>query len=230
MNTPSRLYLVPTPIGNLEDITLRALRILKEVDFILTEDTRKSSILLKHYGISKPLVSHHQHNEHQALSKVIARLAAGETAALISDAGTPGISDPGFLLVRGCVEAGIPVETLPGASALIPAVVTSGLPCDTFYFAGFLPHKKGRQRRLQELARIPATIIIYESPYRTAKLLSQLMALFGPERRASVARELTKIHEEHIRGTLEELAAQFDDREIKGEVVIVVEGTHDATG
>ena len=222
MNREVSLYLVPTPVGNLEDITLRALRILKEVDFILSEDTRTSGNLLRHYGIGTKLVAHHAFNEHRTVDPVVERLKAGETAALISDAGTPGISDPGFLLVRACLGAGLEVETLPGPTALIPALVNSGLPCDSFYFAGFLPHKKGRQTRLRELAELDTTIVLYESPHRLVKTLQQLAEYLGPDRRASVSRELTKIHEENARGTLQELIAHFGQKEVKGEIVIVV--------
>ena len=218
------LYLVPTPIGNLEDITQRAIRILNEVDFILSEDTRKTGILLNHYGISKKMISHHQFNEHRAVSAIIDKLKSGQVAALVSEAGTPGISDPGFLLVRACLREGLDVETLPGPTALIPALVNSGIPCDSFLFVGFLPHKKGRQSKLKELATLPYTLIFYESPYRLSKFLTQLIEHVGPDRKASVSRELTKIHEENVRGSLQELSEHFREKEIKGEIVVVVEG------
>lgn len=218
------LYVVPTPVGNLEDITLRAKRILGEVDLILAEDTRTSSVLLHHYDIHTPLKSHHKFNEHQTSEEMADRIAAGMQVALISDAGTPGISDPGYMLVRACVERGVEVQCLPGATAFVPALVDSGLPCDRFYFEGFLPQKKGRQTRLQQLAEQEHTMIIYESPYRLVKTLEQLAAVLGPERRASVSREISKKFEETRRGTLEELAISFKEREAKGEIVIIVEG------
>ena len=220
----SKLYLVPTPIGNLGDMTLRAIEILREVDLVLAEDSRKSGILLKHFGISKPVQSHHKFNEHRALDKLITRLREGTTIALITDAGTPGISDPGFLLVRSCIEQSIEVETLPGPTAFIPALVNSGIPCDKFVFEGFLPQKKGRVKRLKELSAENRTIVFYESPFRLEKTLRQLAEHFGAGRRASVSRELTKIHEETIRGTLEELARHFSDRSVKGEIVLIVQG------
>ena len=222
MNRAVSLFLVPTPIGNLEDITLRAIRILKEVDFILSEDTRTSGNLLRHFEIGTKLVPYHAFNEHKAVAGIVERLKQGTTAALVSDAGTPGISDPGFLLVRECLAAGLEVETLPGPVALIPALVNSGLPCDSFYFAGFLPHKKGRQTRLKELSGINSTLVIYESPHRLVKTLEQLAEVFGSDRRASVSRELTKIHEENARGTLGELLLHFTSKPVKGEIVIVV--------
>lgn len=225
MNRKPSLYLVPTPVGNLEDMTLRAIRILREVDFILSEDTRKTSILLNHYGIRNRLVPHHQFNEHKALSSLVARLRSGSVAALVSDAGTPGISDPGFLLVRECLRENLDVETLPGPTAFLPALVNSGIPCDSFLFAGFLPHRKGRVTRLKELSSLPYTLVFYESPYRLQKMLAELSEWFGPGRQAAVSRELTKVHEETVRGTLEELAALFGDRQIKGEIVIVVKGS-----
>jgi 16S rRNA (cytidine1402-2'-O)-methyltransferase len=221
MNRAISLYLVPTPIGNLEDITLRAIRILKEVDFILSEDTRTTGNLLRHFEIGTKLVAYHAFNEHKTVAGIVERLQDGATAALVSDAGTPGISDPGFLLVRACLEAGLDVETLPGPTALIPALVNSGLPCDSFFFAGFLPHKKGRQTRLLELAAMQCTVVLYESPHRLVKTLEQLAEHFGPDRKASVARELTKIHEENARGTLGELILHFRTRPVKGEIVIV---------
>jgi len=220
----AKLYIVPTPIGNLEDITLRAIRILKEVDVILAEDTRTSSKLLKHFEISKPLMSHHKFNEHGTSERVKERIDAGEDIALISDAGTPGISDPGFLLVRTCVEAGIEVECLPGATAFVPAIVNSGLPCDKFCFEGFLPPKKGRQTRLKQLAEEHRTMIIYESPYRLVKTLEQLSEHMGLERKASVSREISKLHEENARGTLAELITHFKSKTVKGEIVIIVSG------
>ncbi len=224
MSPVPSLYLVPTPIGNLEDITRRAIRILNEVDFILSEDTRKTGILLKHYGIIKKMVSHHQFNEHRAVSSIVDQLKSGQIAALVSEAGTPGISDPGFLLVRACLREGLNVETLPGPTALIPALVNSGIPCDSFLFVGFLPHKKGRQSKLKELATLPYTLIFYESPYRLLKFLDQLIKHFGPDREAAVSRELTKIHEENVRGSLPELLDHFRERDSQGEIVVVVEG------
>ncbi len=218
------LYIVPTPVGNLEDMTLRAIRVLKEADLILAEDTRTTSVLLKHYDIQGRLQSHHKFNEHQTVELVKERIQAGLTVALVSDAGTPGISDPGFLLARTCAEAGIPVQTLPGATACIPAVVSSGLPCDRFCFEGFLPQKKGRQTRLRQLAEETRTMIFYESPYRLVKTLQQLAEFFGPDRPCSVAREISKIHEEHRRGSLAEVAAWYAEHEPKGEIVIVVAG------
>jgi 16S rRNA (cytidine1402-2'-O)-methyltransferase len=221
----SKLYLVPTPIGNLGDMTLRAIEILKEVDLVLAEDTRKSGILLKHFQINKPVHSHHKFNEHRTIESLVQRLMGGTSIALITDAGTPGISDPGFLLVRACIKEGITVETLPGPTAFVPALVNSGLPCEKFVFEGFLPQKKGRQKRLTELATETRTMILYESPYRLVKTLSQMTKHFGPDRKGSVSRELTKIHEETVRGTLEELAQHFGQGTVKGEIVIVVEGS-----
>ena len=220
----SKLYIVPTPIGNLEDITIRAIRILKEVDFILAEDTRVSGKLLNHYEISTPMVSHHMFNEHKTIDALTKKIAGGFTHALISDAGTPSISDPGFLLVRECVKNNIEIECLPGATAIIPALVNSGLPSDRFYFEGFLPPKKGRQTRLEFLSHLNYTFILYESPYKLLKTLEQLSAFCGPERKVSVSRELTKIFEENVRGTLEEVLAVFKNKKIKGEIVIIVEG------
>ncbi len=219
---PGRLYIVPTPIGNLEDITLRALTILKKVDLILAEDTRTSGKLLKHFDITTKKQSYHQHNEHKVLQSIVDRLVEGESMAVITDAGTPGISDPGFLLVRECIKNGIDVETLPGATAFIPALVNSGLPCDKFHFEGFLPQKKGRQTRLKELANFTTTLVFYESPHRLLKTLTQFSEFFGPERPASISRELTKLHEENARGTLTELIKHFEAKSIKGEIVIVV--------
>ncbi len=220
----SKLVLVPTPIGNLEDITLRALNILKEVDYILAEDTRQTSKLLKHYEIDKKLVPHHQHNEHKTLEKIINSIKNGETVALVSDAGTPAISDPGFLLVRECVKNDIKIECFPGATAFVPALVNSGLPCDKFVFEGFLPHKKGRQTRLKFLQNETRTIVFYESPHRLLKTLSQFADYFGETRQVSVSRELTKIHEETIRGTVTELIKYYETHTLKGELVIIVEG------
>lgn len=218
------LYLVPTPIGNLSDITLRAIEVLKEVDFILAEDTRTSGVLLKHLEVSKPLHAFHKHNEHKVLEKVIERLRSGETAALISDAGTPGISDPGFLMVRECVRENIDITCLPGPTAFIPALVCSGLPCDRFVFEGFLPHKKGRQTRLKALAEESRTMVFYESPHRLLKTLTQFAEYFGPDRPASVSREISKVYEETIRGTLTELITHFETKGVKGEFVIVLAG------
>ena len=220
----AKLYIVPTPIGNLEDITLRAIKVLEQVDFILAEDTRTSSVLLKHLGIDKPLRSHHKFNEHVTVATVAEAIEAGRNVALISDAGTPGISDPGFLLVRTCVEAGIEVETLPGATACIPALVQSGFPCDRFCFEGFLPQKKGRMKRLAELAEESRTIVFYESPFRVVKCLEQLSEVFGADRMVAVSRELTKKFEQTVRGTLAEVAAHFKSHQPKGEFVIVLAG------
>lgn len=220
----AKLYIVPTPIGNLDDITLRAINVLREVDFILAEDTRTSSVLLHHLSIEKPLRSHHKFNEHATVAAVAETIAAGRNVALISDAGTPGISDPGFLLVRTCLEAGIEVETLPGATACIPALVQSGFPCDRFCFEGFLPQKKGRMKRLAELASEERTIIFYESPFRVVKCLEQLAETFGSERRVAVSRELTKKFEQTVRGTIGEVIEHFREHQPKGEFVIVVAG------
>ncbi len=220
----SKLYIVPTPIGNLEDITLRAIRTLRESDLILAEDTRTTAFLLKHLGIEKRMMSHHKFNEHASSSAIAERIAAGESVALVSDAGTPGISDPGFLLVRSCLEAGVEVETLPGATACIPALVQSGFACDRFCFEGFLPQKKGRAKHLAALAAEERTIIIYESPYRVLKSLEQFMDIFGADRRVSVTRELTKKFEETTRGTLADVVAHFREHPPKGEFVIVIEG------
>lgn len=219
-----KLYIVPTPIGNLEDITLRAIRVLKEVSLVLAEDTRTSGFLMKHLQINTPLQSHHKFNEHRTVEQMAQRIEAGESVALISDAGTPGISDPGFLLVRTCVEKGIDVECLPGATAFIPALVASGLPCDRFLFEGFLPQKKGRNKRIEALKDEERTIVFYESPFRLVKLLQQLSEIFGTDRKASVSRELTKLHEETARGTLVELIGYFEKKGVKGEIVVVVEG------
>lgn len=220
----SKLYLVPTPIGNLEDITLRALNILKEVDYILAEDTRTSGKLLKHYDIATPMQSHHMHNEHKTVETIVKRLQSGETFALISDAGTPAISDPGFLLTRACVQNNIEVECLPGATAFIPALVNSGLPNDKFVFEGFLPVKKGRQTRLKFLAEETRTIIFYESPHKLLKTLANFAEYFGEDRQISVSRELTKLFEETKRGSVKEVLAYYTEKPAKGEIVIVVEG------
>ncbi|MDR0969441.1 MAG: 16S rRNA (cytidine(1402)-2'-O)-methyltransferase [Lentimicrobiaceae bacterium] len=221
----SKLFLVPTPIGNLEDITLRAIRVLRdEAQSILAEDTRKTSILLRHLDISKQMLSFHQHNEHQQLTRIVERIASGETMALVTDAGTPAISDPGFLLVRACIQNNVEVECLPGATAFVPALVNSGLPADRFIFEGFLPHKKGRQTKIREIAENAYTTILYESPFRLVKTLQQLQEVMGADRRMSVSRELTKIYEETIRGTLAEVIAFYEKKDIKGEIVIVVEG------
>lgn len=220
----SKLTLVPTPVGNLGDITLRALEVLKDVDMVLAEDTRKTGLLLKHFQISKPLRSHHKFNEHGTTESLIAQLASGVTMAIVSDAGTPGISDPGFLLVRACIENGIKVETLPGATAFVPALVNSGIPCDRFVFEGFLPPKKGRNKRFSLLAEEQRTMVFYESPHRLEKSLRQMAEHFGSDRSASVSREISKMHEENARGTLEELANHFSSKTVKGEIVIIVAG------
>lgn len=219
-----KLYLVPTPIGNLDDMTFRAVQVLKSVETILAEDTRTSGKLLKHYGIETRMQSYHQFNEHKVLEGLVTRIQQGESMALITDAGTPGISDPGFLLVRACVEQGVVVDTLPGATAFVPALVNSGLPCDKFYFEGFLPHKKGRQTRLKILAEMPVTIALYESPHRLEKSLNQMIEFFGEDRQVSVSREISKFFEETVRGTLTEVAAHFKQNPAKGEIVMVVEG------
>lgn len=222
-----KLYIVPTPVGNLEDMTYRAVKVLKDADLILAEDTRTSSVLLKHYDIQGKLQSHHKFNEHQTVSVIKDKILAGMNVALISDAGTPGISDPGFLLVRTCAAEGIEVQTLPGATACIPAIVSSGLPCDRFCFEGFLPVKKGRQTLLKELASESRSMIFYESPYRLVKTLGQFIEYFGAERECSVAREISKVHEEHRRGSLEEVKSWFEEHEPKGEIVIIVAGATD---
>ncbi|HET9570836.1 MAG TPA: 16S rRNA (cytidine(1402)-2'-O)-methyltransferase [Bacteroidales bacterium] len=220
----SKLFIVPTPVGNLEDITLRALRILKECDLILAEDTRTTSHLLKHFNIETPMMSHHKFNEHKTVDQVADRILAGETIALVSDAGTPGISDPGFLLVRQCVSKGVEIECLPGATAFVPALVDSGLPTDRFHFEGFLPVKKGRQTRLKELAVLPVTFVLYESPYRVLKTLAQLAEFCGPERKVSASREISKMFEQTVRGSLQELTEHFTKTEPRGEFVLVVAG------
>ena len=220
-----KLFLIPTPIGNLEDITLRALRVLREdVDVILAEDTRTSGNLLKHYEISKPMQAFHLNNEHVVVERIAERIANGERMALVTDAGTPAISDPGFMLVRECIKRGVEVECLPGATAFVPALVNSGLAADHFIFEGFLPHKKGRQTKIKQIVENEYTTILYESPFRLVKTLEQLAEVAGSERRVSVARELTKIHEENVRGTLEEVIKYFKEKEVKGEIVIVLEG------
>jgi len=220
----AKLYIVPTPVGNMEDMTFRAVKVLKEVDFILAEDTRTSSVLLNHFDIHTKLIAHHKFNEHQSLEGIIERLNSGETGAVISDAGTPGLSDPGFLIVRECVKNGIYVECLPGATAAIPALVNSGLPMDRFCFEGFLPQKKGRQTRLKSLSDESRTMVFYESPYRVLKTLTQFAEAFGGDRPASVSREISKIHNESLHGTLDELIAHFKETEPRGEFVIVVGG------
>jgi 16S rRNA (cytidine1402-2'-O)-methyltransferase len=221
-----KLYLVPTPIGNLDDITLRAVKVLQGVDAVLAEDTRTSGQLLKHLGIQKPMYAHHAHNEHHSAAGVVKLLREGKTLALVSDAGTPGISDPGFLLVRECLKAGVPVECLPGPTAFVPALVNSGLPTDRFVFEGFLPQKKGRQTRLRELAEETRTLVFYESPHRLLKTLDQFVETFGTDRPASVSRELTKMFEETVRGTLEEIKTHYahHPETVKGEIVICVGG------
>ena len=219
-----KLFLVPTPIGNLEDITFRAIKVLKEADFILAEDTRNSGKLLKHFDITTQMISHHMHNEHKTVDQLVGRMQAGETFALISDAGTPAISDPGFLLTRACVEAGVEVDCLPGATAFIPALVNSGLPNDKFVFEGFLPVKKGRQTRLKLLAEESRTMIFYESPHKLIKTLTHFTEYFGADRQVSVSREITKLHEETIRGTAEEVLKHYTQKPPKGEIVIIVAG------
>lgn len=220
-----KLFLVPTPIGNMEDITLRALRVLREVDFVLCEDTRTTKNLLKHYEIEQRCMAYHIHNEHQQLKQIIAQIKLSQSVALVSDAGTPGISDPGFLLLRECIDEGIEVECLPGATALIPAVVNSGLPCDSFYYNGFLPHKKGKESTLRRLSEMKETVVFYESPHRLAKTLVMMQSFFAEDTPISISRELTKIHEENFRGTLADAIAHFPlDKEVKGEIVVVVGG------
>ena len=220
-----KLFVVPTPVGNMEDMTFRAIRVLKEADLILAEDTRTSSVLLQHYDIHGDLMSHHKFNEHETVSSVVKRIQGGLTVALISDAGTPAISDPGFLLVRECVRNGVEVQTLPGPTAFVPALVSSGLPCEKFCFEGFLPQKKGRQARLDFLKSETRTMIIYESPYRLLKTLKQFAEVFGAERQVSVAREISKLHEESVRGALQEVIAHFEEVEPRGEIVIILSGS-----
>jgi len=222
-----KLILVPTPIGNLGDISLRAIETLRTADGILAEDTRKTGLLLKHFKISNKLYPYHQHNEHSRINAITVRLIAGETLALVTDAGTPGISDPGFLLVRECIKKSISVESLPGAVAFIPALVNSGLPCDRFCFEGFLPHKKGRKKRIDDLTQEKRTMIFYESPFRLPRMLKELSDILGAERQASVSREITKIYEETVRGNLEELLHHFQNRTVKGEIVVIVAGKED---
>ncbi|MCL1607265.1 MULTISPECIES: 16S rRNA (cytidine(1402)-2'-O)-methyltransferase [Mediterranea] len=219
-----KLYVVPTPVGNLEDMTFRAIRILKEVDLILAEDTRTSGVLLKHFDIKNAMLSHHKFNEHQTVERIVERIKGGEQVALISDAGTPGISDPGFLIVRECVRNGIEVQCLPGATAFVPALVASGLPDERFCFEGFLPQKKGRATRLAQLQDEVRTMVFYESPYRLVKTLTQFAEVFGAERKVAVCREISKVHEESVRGTLAEVIAHFQQSEPKGEIVIVLAG------
>jgi 16S rRNA (cytidine1402-2'-O)-methyltransferase len=220
----AQLFVVPTPIGNLEDITLRAINTLKSVDMILAEDTRTTSFLLKHLQIEKPLKSYHQHNEHKIVEEIVSMIRSGKTVALASDAGTPGISDPGFLLIRECIAANIEVTTLPGPTAFVPALVNSGLPCNEFSFYGFLPQKKGRQTKLKQLALEDKTLVLYESPFRLVKLLEELKQFLGENRKACVSRELSKMFEENKRGTLQELITYFSSKAVKGEIVVVVEG------
>ncbi|HMG90393.1 MAG TPA: 16S rRNA (cytidine(1402)-2'-O)-methyltransferase [Chryseolinea sp.] len=224
MERRTSLFIVPTPIGNLGDITLRALETLKSVDLVLAEDTRTSGFLLKHYQIQKPLESFHNFNEHQKVTNLISRMEKGEVIGLVSDAGTPGISDPGFLIIRACLQAGLKVDCLPGATAFVPALIKSGLPCDRFAFEGFLPHKKGRQTLLKKLAEEERTIIFYESPYRLVKTLEQLKEYFGEDRIVSVSRELTKMFEETVTGPVTEVLAHFQAKDVKGEIVVVVAG------
>ena len=224
MYTVGKLFVVPTPVGNMEDMTFRAVRVLKEADFILAEDTRTSGVLLQHFDIRGELLSHHKYNEHGTGEAVGRRLKGGETAAVVSDAGTPGISDPGFLLVRECVRAGVEVETLPGATAFVPALVSSGMPCDRFCFEGFLPQKKGRMGRLKAMAEEVRTMVVYESPRRLVKTLGQMAEVMGEERMVCVSREISKLHEEHVRGTLAEVRCHFEETEPLGEIVIIVAG------
>ncbi len=222
-----KLFVVPTPVGNLEDMTFRAIRVLKEADLILAEDTRTSGFLMKHYDIKTPMQSHHKFNEHKTVSAVVERILRGQQVALISDAGTPAISDPGFLVVRACLENGIDVECLPGATAFVPALVASGLPNDRFCFEGFLPQKKGRQTKINELANESRTMIFYESPFRLVKTLTQLSEVLGMDRKASVSREISKLFEETKRGSLSELIHYFTEKSPKGEIVLIVAGTED---
>ena len=223
-----RLYLVPTPVGNLGDMTFRAVDVLKSVDLILAEDTRTSRVLMQHYGITTPLQSYHIFNEHQIVDQIVDKILSGMDIAVVTDAGTPGISDPGFLLVREVVKHDIEVECLPGATAFVPALIDSGLPCDRFVFEGFLPHKKGRQTKIQSLAEETRTMIIYESPFRLVKLLEQLIEVLGPERQVSVSREISKLHAETARGTLQEVFDHFNSKEVKGEIVVILAGKSDS--
>ncbi len=220
----SKLFVVPTPVGNLEDMTFRAIRVLKEADLILAEDTRTSAVLMKHFEIQTPMTSHHKFNEHKSVEGIVRKIKGGETVALVSDAGTPAISDPGFLVVRECIRAGIEVECLPGATAFVPALVSSGLPNEKFCFEGFLPQKKGRESRMKELATEQRTMIFYESPFRLVKTITQLSEFFGSDRQAAVAREISKVYAETVRGTLEELKEHFTKKEPKGEIVFIVGG------
>ena len=222
-----KLYIVPTPIGNLEDITLRAIRILKESDLILAEDTRKTAILLKHYGIDKKTMSYHSFNEHSVVKSIVEKLQLGMKISLVTDAGTPSISDPGYLLIRQCLKEGVAVDCLPGATAFVPALVNSGIPSERLRFEGFLPHKKGRQSRILDLVNEKSTLIFYESPHRLVKMLEQLAAQFGEDRIAGVSRELTKIHEENRTGTLKDLIGFYKEKSIKGEIVVIVSGKKD---
>ncbi len=226
-HTGGTLYIVPTPIGNLQDITLRALEILRTVDLILAEDTRNSVRLLNHFQINKPITPYHQHNEHSVVNHLVNQLQGGKSMAMVSDAGTPGISDPAFLLVRACIKEGVKVECLPGATAFVPALVNSGLPTNRFCFEGFLPVKKGRQTMLKKLAVEERTIVLYESPHRLVKALEELVQFFGANRKAAVCRELSKLHEENARGTLQELLTHFSSKEVKGEIVLVIAGTEE---
>lgn len=226
-HTGGTLYIVPTPIGNLQDITLRALEVLRTVDLILAEDTRNSVRLLNHFQINKPLTPYHQHNEHTVVNHLVNQLQGGKSMAMVSDAGTPGISDPAFLLVRACIKEGVKVECLPGATAFVPALVNSGLPTNRFCFEGFLPVKKGRQTMLKKLALEERTIVLYESPHRLVKALEELVQFFGADRKAAVCRELSKLHEENARGSLQELLTHFSSKEVKGEIVLVIAGTEE---
>jgi 16S rRNA (cytidine1402-2'-O)-methyltransferase len=221
------LYIIPTPLGNLEDITIRAIRYLKEVDMLFAEDTRTTRVLLQHLGIDRKAMSHHQHNEHQSAPEIVRLISQGQSVGLVSDAGTPGISDPGFLLVREALKAGLHVECLPGPTAFVPALLISGMPCDKFHFEGFLPIKKGRQTRLQKLSQIPHTVVLYESPHRIIKTLEQIIEFFGEERSISVSRELTKLHEQTIRGCATEVLVHFKAHEPRGEMVIIIKGIDD---
>jgi 16S rRNA (cytidine1402-2'-O)-methyltransferase len=223
----AKLYIVPTPVGNLEDMTFRAIRILREADLILAEDTRTTAVLLKKYDIPTRMAAHHKFNEHRTVEAIAERILGGESIALVSDAGTPGISDPGYLLIRECLRKSVEVESLPGATAFLPALLNSGLPCEPFYFEGFLPHKKGRQTRLKHLSDLTCTFILYESPHRLIRTLEQLAEFSGSNRNASVSRELTKLHEETVRGTLSELITHFSTKAVKGEIVIIVSGKED---
>jgi 16S rRNA (cytidine1402-2'-O)-methyltransferase len=220
----SKLFIVPTPVGNLEDITRRAIRVLSEVDIILAEDTRKTGILLKHFGIPARTLSHHKFNEHKFLGSLVSRISSGESMALVSEAGTPAISDPGYLLIRECIRGGIPVEALPGPTAFLPALVASGLPCERFCFEGFLPQKKGRQKKLEELKDETRTMVFYESPFRIEKTLEQFATIFGPTRPACLAREISKVHEEYIRGTLSEILGSIRETGIRGECILILGG------